>query len=169
MSRSPLHLLFPYAIGFVVLGVYWLFHYRMFHYINRHDPWLIVLNFCFLLYIVLMFAPINSYATFSQRPGARFYFGIWQTITALLLVLTWWRAAGKRRLLDHAITDEQVRRFGARLVSNLLIIFALLFVSLNPAISPGWYLLLYLAALGLAMLVIQLRGRRAQAQQVRVA
>jgi len=165
-----LHLLFPYAIGFVVLGVFWLFHYRMFRYINRHDPWLIVLNFGFLLCIVLMFAPINSYAAYSsQRLGARFYFGIWQTVTALLLVLIWWRAAGKRRLLDHTIADDQIRRFGARLVSNLLIIFALLFVALNPAISPGWYLLLYLAALGLATLVIHLRGRRAQAQQVRVA
>jgi hypothetical protein len=87
----------------------------------------------------------------------------------LLLVLIWWRAAGKRRLLDHTIADDQIRRFGARLVSNLLIIFALLFVSLNPAISPGWYLLLYLAALGLVTLVIQLRGRRAKVQQVRVA
>jgi uncharacterized membrane protein len=167
---GDLHLLFPYAIGFVVLGVFWLFHYRMFRYINRHDPWLIVLNFGFLLCIVLMFAPINSYAAYSsQRLGARFYFGIWQTVTALLLVLIWWRAAGKRRLLDHTIADDQIRRFGARLVSNLLIIFALLFVALNPAISPGWYLLLYLAALGLATLVIHLRGRRAQAQQVRVA
>jgi uncharacterized membrane protein len=166
---GDLHLLFPYAIGFVVLGVYWLFHYRMFRYINRHDPWLILLNFGFLLCIVLMFAPINSYATFSQRPGARIYFGIWQTVTALGLVLIWWRVAGKRRLLDHAIADDQIRRFGARLVSNLLIIVALLFVSLSPAISPGWYLLLYLAALGLATLVIQVLGRRAQAQQVRVA
>ncbi len=54
---NNLHLVFSYAIGFVVLGVYWLFHYRMFRYINRHDPWLIVLNFGFLLCIVLMFAP----------------------------------------------------------------------------------------------------------------
>jgi uncharacterized membrane protein len=166
---GDLHLVFPYAIGFVVLGVYWLFHYRMFRYITRHDPWLIVLNFGFLLCIVLMFAPINSYATFSQRPGARLYFGIWQIITALLLVLTWWRAAGKRRLLDYTIADDQIRRFGARLVSNLLIIVALLFVSLSPAIHPGWYLLMYLAALGLAMLVTHVRGRRAQAQQVQVA
>ena len=166
---GDLHLVFSYAIGFVVLGVYWLFHYRLFRYINRHDPWLIVLNFGFLLCIALMFAPINSYATFSQRLGARFYFGIWQTVTALWLVLMWWRAAGKRRLLDHTIADDQIRRFGARLVSNLLIIVALMFVALNPAISPGWYLLLYLAALGLAMLVIHVRGRRAQAQQVRVA
>jgi uncharacterized membrane protein len=166
---GDLHLLFPYAIGFVVLGVYWLFHYRMFRYIIRHDPWLILLNFGFLLCIVLMFAPINSYATFSQRTGARIYFGIWQTVTALGLILIWWRVAGKRRLLDHAIADDQIRRFGAHLVSNLLIIVALLFVSLSPAISPGWYLLLYLAALGLATLVIQVLGRRAQAQQVRVA
>jgi len=167
---NNLHLVFSYAIGFVVLGVYWLFHYRMFRYINRHDPWLIVLNFGFLLCIVLMFAPINSYVAFySQRPGARIYFGIWQTITALLLVLTWWRAAGKRRLLDYTISDDQIRRFGARVVSNLLIIFALMFVALSPAIHPGWYLLLYLAALGLATLVIHVRGRRAQAQQVRVA
>jgi len=167
---GDLHLLFPYAIGFVVMGAYWLFHYRMFRYINRHDPWLIVLNFCFLLCIVLMFAPINSYAIYySQRPGARFYFGIWQTITALLLVLIWWRAAGKRRLLDHTIADDQIRRFGARLVSNLLIIFALMFVSLSPAIHPSWYLLLYLAALGLAMLVIHLLGRRARAREVQVA
>ena len=74
---GDLHLLFPYAFGFVALGVYWLFHYRMFRYIKRHDPWLIVLNFGFLLCIVLMFAPINAYAAYySQRPGARFYFGI---------------------------------------------------------------------------------------------
>jgi uncharacterized membrane protein len=167
---GDLHLLFPYAIGFVVLGVYWLFHYRMFRYITRHDPWLILLNFGFLLCIVLMFAPINSYATFSQRPGARIYLGIWQTVTALLLVVLWWRAVGKRRLLDHTITDDQIRRFGARLVSNLLIIVALmLFIYFIPAIHPGWYLLLYLAALGFATLIIQVRGRRSQAQQVRVA
>ena len=167
---NNLHLVFSYAIGFVVLGVYWLFHYRMFRYITRHDPWLIVLNFGFLLCIVLMFAPINAYAAFySQKPGARFYFGIWQTITALWLVLIWWRAAGKRRLLDYAIADDQIRRFGARLVSNLLIIVALMFVALFPAIHPFWYLLLYLAALGLTMLVIQVLGRRAQAEQVRVA
>jgi uncharacterized membrane protein len=126
----------------------------MFRYIKRHDPWLIVLNFGFLLCIALMFAPISFYAAYySQSLGARIYFGIWQTVTALLLVLTWWRAAGKRRLLDHAIADDQIRRFGARVVSNLLIIGTLLFVALSPAIHPGWYLLMYLAALGLVTLV----------------
>ena len=167
---NNVHLLFSFAIGFVVMGVSWLFHYRMFRYITRHDPWLIVLNFGFLLCIVLLFAPIDSYAAFySQRLGARLYFGLWQTLTALWLVLLWWRAAGKRRLLDHAIANDQIRRFGARVVSNLLIVVALLFVALSPAFHPGWYLLVYLAALGLAMLVIQVRGRRAQAQQVQVA
>lgn len=169
---GDLHLLFPYAFGFVALGGYWLFHYRMFRYIKRYDPWLIMLNFGFLLCIALMFAPISFYAAYySQSLGARIYFGIWQTVTALLLVLTWWRAAGKRRLLDHTLADDRIRRFGACLVSNLLIIFALLFVvSLSPVIIyPGWYLLLYLAALGLAMLVIHVHGRRAQAQQVQVA
>jgi len=87
----------------------------------------------------------------------------------LSLVLIWWRAAGKRRLLDHSIIDDQIRRFGARLVSNLLIIFALIFVYLFLTIHPSWYLLLYLAALGIAMLVVHLRGRCARTQEVQVA
>jgi uncharacterized membrane protein len=149
------------------MGAYWLFHYRMFRYINRHDPWLIILNFCFLLCIVLMFAPINYYAAYSQNTAAGIYFGVWQTLTAFLLVLIWWRAAGKRRLLDNQITDGQIKRFGACLWSNLAIIFVLMFVS--AAVGPRTYLFVYLAALGLAMLVIHFIGRRSRSQAVQVA
>jgi uncharacterized membrane protein len=163
---ESLPLLLSYAIGFVVMGAYWLFHYRMFRYINRHNPWLIALNFCFLLCIVLMFAPINYYAAYdSQDSTASFLFSLYQVITALILVLLWRYASRKRRLLDHKITDAQTRQFGARITSNLVILFILTLITLFFPIAPLVYLFLYVVAIGLALLMVHLRKPRAQAQQ----
>lgn len=169
-SQFPLY----YAIGFVVMGTYWLFHYRMFRYIKRKDAWLIVLNFWFLLCIAFMLIPITLYARYPENRvffgiENRVFFGIWQTITALALVLIWRHAARKRRLLDHKITDSQIRRFRARALWNLGIFFVLMVVVLCFGYLPPWlYLCLYLALIVLAMLVVPLLGRRAQAQEARV-
>jgi uncharacterized membrane protein len=164
---ESLPLLLSYAIGFVVMGAYWLFHYRMFRYINRHNPWLIALNFCFLLCIVLMFAPINYYAAYhSQDATASFLFSLYQVITALILVLLWRYASRKRRLLDHTINDAQVRQFGARITSNLVILFILTLITLFFPIAPLVYLFLYVVAIGLTLLIVHVRKPRAQAQQI---
>jgi len=153
-------LLLAYAVGFVVMGAYWLFHYRMFRYINRHNPWLIFFNFCFLLCIALMFIPINIYAAYSDNTASGFFFGLWQILTSLVLVVTWWYASRKRRLLDPGLTNDQIRRFGTRLVGNLVIFFVLTLISSVLAIAPVLYLCLYLATIGLAMLTVHFFGRR---------
>lgn len=49
-------LLGTYVFSFVFLGVYWLLHYHLFRLIKRYDSVLVVLNFVFLLFIILMFA-----------------------------------------------------------------------------------------------------------------
>ncbi|GHO77878.1 hypothetical protein KSD_56490 [Ktedonobacter sp. SOSP1-85] len=37
------------------MGVYWLLHYHLFRFIKRYDSVLLVLDFVFLLLIILMF------------------------------------------------------------------------------------------------------------------
>ncbi len=107
-----------------------------------------------------MFIPINIYATYSDNTASGFFFGLWQIITSLVLVATWWYASRKRRLLDPGLTNDQIRRFGTRLVGNLVIFFVLTIVSSFVAIAPILYLCLYLVTIGLAMLTVHFFGRR---------
>jgi len=65
--------------------------------------------------------------------------------------------------------DGQVKRFGARLTSNLLIVFVLTVITAFITITPVVYLCLYLAAVGLAMLAVRLFGHRRRRQKVQAA
>ncbi len=158
---DSLPLLTAFGLGFVMMLVYWLIHYRMLRYINRHDPWLIVLNFWFLLCIALMFVPINYYVFFynSQDSTPSFFFGGCQMVTIFVLLLMWLYASRKRRLLDDKITPVQISQLTRILVLILLIFFVLTVASLVGTIGPRTYIFTYLAILGFVLLIGRLIGR----------
>lgn len=164
-------LLHAFLVGIVVMGVYWLFHYHLFRFIKRHDGWLIWLNNLFLLSVALMLVSINWFVNYYDKPEmyAHFYFGFWQILTSLVLVVMWWHVSRKKRLLAQDTPDERIKQFGLMVVANPLVFLALTILSgFIPSIMPSVYIGMYLALLSAIWLFSRWNMKR-QAQNTHPA
>jgi uncharacterized membrane protein len=156
-------LLHAFLVGIVIMGVYWFFHYQLFRLIKRHDTRLIMLNSLFLLSIILMFVPINWLVNYYDTPGmhAHFFFGVWQTLTALVLALMWRHVSRQKRLLASDTRDEQIKHFGIMAIANPLIFLVLmLMTAFVPTMVPSMYIGLYLTLIGATWLFSHMSTKR---------
>ena len=67
------HRYLGYFISFVVIGLYWQSHHRMFRSIRRYDPRLIMLNLLFLLLIGFIPFPTSVIMDYSGLVATVFY------------------------------------------------------------------------------------------------
>jgi uncharacterized membrane protein len=110
---------YVYAMGFVVLGVYWILHHFMFHFIRRSDGVLVWLNILFLMSAALVpFLTAVLRVNEALSPGTHspslipwvFYAGS-TLITVLILLWIWQYATGRHRLVDPDIDKRVVSVF----------------------------------------------------------
>ncbi len=100
-----------YAMGFVVLGIYWVLHNYMFHYIKRSDGVLSWLNILFLIFAALVpfsakVLSVNEvlFATAESDVNAASGFFTITTIATILTLLAMWQYATRGyRLVDPDI------------------------------------------------------------------
>jgi uncharacterized membrane protein len=110
---------YVYAMGFIVLGVYWILHHFMFHFIRRSDGVLVWLNILFLMSAALVpFLSAVLRVNKSLAPGTLaptqmpwvFYAG--STVGTILILLGIWQyATGKHRLVDPDIDKRVISAF----------------------------------------------------------
>ncbi len=110
---------YVYAMGFIVLGVYWILHHFMFHFIRRSDGVLVWLNILFLMSAALV--PFMSAVLRENKalaPDAQigtqipwiFYAG--STLATILIMLGIWQyATGKLRLVEPDIDKRVIFAF----------------------------------------------------------
>ena len=110
-----------YVSGFLVLGIYWILHHHMFHFIRRSDGVLVWLNIVYLI-----FAAIVPYATKvlnvnevlfrgAQEAGwdaAGGFFSITTMTTILILLGIWQYATRGHRLVDDNLDGRIISAFG---------------------------------------------------------
>jgi uncharacterized membrane protein len=99
---------YVYVVGFLVLGIYWVLHKYMFHFIKRSDGVLTWLNILFLIMAALVpFSTkvllFNQGLVSSERTSASLFFEITTVSTILLLLVMWRYATHRRRLVDEHI------------------------------------------------------------------
>jgi uncharacterized membrane protein len=97
-----------FGISFMLIGIYWMAHLRMFRYIKRYDPGLIVLNLLFLSCIALL--PFSSYLVgsynFLTAPNV-LYAGNAAAV-GLTISAVWWYASHKHRLIDQRLSPTLI-------------------------------------------------------------
>jgi uncharacterized membrane protein len=106
---------YGYALGFVVLGIYWILHRFMFHFIRRSDGVLVWLNILFLMFAAAVpFMTAVLRVNKSLAPGAQtasqmpWVFNSGSLIITILILLGIWQyATEKHRLVDQDI-DKRV-------------------------------------------------------------
>ena len=100
--------LYSYSLSFIVLGLFWTFHHRSFHYIKRSDNGLIWLNILFLMFIALIpfsTSLIGEYRI-EQLPMAIYAGNL--LLVMVMRVIIWTYATGKYRLVDRDINPRLV-------------------------------------------------------------
>jgi uncharacterized membrane protein len=92
-----------YGFSLLIVGFFWLSHHRMFMIIRRHNITLIYLNFAFLLFIE--FQPLFNglHASYPTSQLTTILYASNQVLTGLMLIVIWWYAAQRHRLIDPSI------------------------------------------------------------------
>lgn len=100
-----------YIVSFILIGVYWMFHHRLFGFLVRYDVKLIWLNLFFLMFIALM--PFSS-GFYSENFGRNTAFMLYALNLTAIGLLGYWllRYIGNpRNGLSRGLEDSRLRRF----------------------------------------------------------
>jgi uncharacterized membrane protein len=93
----------PYGITFLIVGIYWLSHHRVFLFIRWHNMVLIWLNFAFLLCIELQ-PPFNAlHSAYPDSQLTSFLYAGNQALCGLMILVIWVYAALGHRLISPAM------------------------------------------------------------------
>jgi uncharacterized membrane protein len=109
-----------YALSFLIVGLYWVGHHRMFHYIARYDYTLIWLNLFFLLCIAFLPVASNILGHYKHPFAVLFYCSV-LCITSLMSVLLWWYASHNHRLIESDVEPHVIRYVFNRSIATIVV------------------------------------------------
>lgn len=145
LARELLALLprfYGFAISFWIIGMYWLAHHRIFHYIRAYDRRLLVINLFFLMWIVLMPFSASLLGGYGSYQLALVVYFSHMILASLSISLLWWYAAGDRRLVDPDIDPAVIRYNSVRALILPLVFLIAIGVSFFSTAAAGYFVLL---------------------------
>ena len=104
-----------FALGFLVVGQFWIAHHRMFGHLHRADHGLLWFNLVSLLTVAFMPFPTALLGA-SPLDVDRFpvvFYAISMTLTSIAFTATWLYAL-RRGLVDQANGQDEIRTFTVR-------------------------------------------------------
>lgn len=118
-----------YFVSFIILGIFWLSHHRIFRLINSANATLMWLNIFFLLFVALIPFSTALAGDYIMEQFPFLVYGVNLLPVFILRYALWAYASGKHRLVDNDINPLLVKRL------NLLPVIACLIVLLAIGIS----------------------------------
>jgi uncharacterized membrane protein len=107
-----------YMVSFLVIGAIWINHHAMFRHIVRVDDKLLLLNILHLMLIAFLPFPTAVLAeAFHHSAGeqiATAFYGGTLTVIGIFVVMMWFYAAHRHRLLGDHLTPQDARKIGRR-------------------------------------------------------
>lgn len=165
-AEENVSLLGTYVFSFLILGIYWLLHYRIFHLVRRLNATLILWNFAFLLLIILAFIPARLYTSHMHESRYSLLFSAYQLVTAGVLCVLWQythrhkaRQAQGPFLLKAQTTRQQRQRLSWVISANPIVFLVLALVAVFTPLPTTLYILVYIALLGGSWLIGHLSTR----------
>ena len=130
------HVFLAYIVSFILIGIYWWRHHTLFHYIEKADSVLIVLNLLFLLWIAFIPFPTDLLMEYLWTPQERIvvviYGGI-HIICGFLLSGIWRYASNRHRLVYKDLSPGIIDNIKKLLMYNALIYLVPICVSFIAA------------------------------------
>jgi uncharacterized membrane protein len=104
-----------YLTSFFLVGMYWLQHYVMFHYVIHANRTLLVLNALFLLSVSFLPFPTGLQAVYRGDRLAVVFFGCAHILCGLSLLALWRYATHRHRLVAPEIPRQVVQSMTLRI------------------------------------------------------
>jgi uncharacterized membrane protein len=108
-----------YALTFVVIGLFWVSHHRMFALIARLDYALVWLNMFVLMTVAFLPVPNATFAEYASSPYAVLFYAGAVIVTAIAHLLLWWYATHCHQQLHGNASSKTVRSIFRRLVTTI--------------------------------------------------
>ncbi len=140
--------LLAYAVSFGVIGVFWIGHHIMFHYIKQTDRVLLWLNTLLLMFVsaIPFFAALIG--EYRNDPVAVATYGAFLCVTGTIFYFVWAYASSNHRLIRASMPKELVHLgHQAVLIAPIAYAIAAALAFVNPLISKIIYLLVPIAYL----------------------
>lgn len=134
-----------YALTFLIVGVYWMSHQRVFEYIVRADSVLAWLNVIFLMSVAFLPIPSNILGEYGAHgPAVRFY-SLGLMLPGLLIIALWWYATHQHRLVEKNLDARVIRhRLERYLIAPVVFMLAIGVSYFNPHVAGVSLLLVVL-------------------------
>lgn len=132
-----------FVISFLVIGLQWFAHHRMFRAIVRYDRRLLWINLLFLLGVAFLPFPTALLGRYGDTQIAVLFYALSVIAVTLMKLWLWWYATSAHRLVERSLSKHAIRRELWRNVDTLIVFpvsIAISFVSPSLAIY-SWLLL----------------------------
>jgi uncharacterized membrane protein len=110
-----------YALSFIVIGLFWVSHHRMFEMIGRADYALVWLNILVLMTVAFLPVPNATFAEHAASPYAVVFYAIVVIITAVTNLVLWGYATHRRRYLHPSVSSTAVRSIFRRHAMTIVV------------------------------------------------
>jgi uncharacterized membrane protein len=104
-----------YVTSFFLVGMYWVQHYVIFHYVNHANRTLLVLNGFFLLSVSFLPFPTGLQAVYRGDRLAVVFFGCAHIVCGLTLLALWLYATHQHRLIAREILPQVIQSMTRRI------------------------------------------------------
>jgi uncharacterized membrane protein len=130
-----------FVLSFLVIGIFWVAHHRMFRFIARVDTRLLWINLVLLMCVAFLPFPTAVLGDHdNNRASVLFYAGA--MALAGIASASLWRYAAHARLLVETIDSRTIRYMGHRsLVTPAAFLLSIPFAFVDPRVAQAfWYL-----------------------------
>ncbi len=139
--RAAIPSILGYITSFLLVGMYWLQHFVIFHYVAHTNRVLIALNGLFLLCVTFIPFPTGLQAAYWGDMLAGVLYGGAHVLCGCSLLMLWLYAARGQRLIAPEISAEVVSSMTRRIcVAPLLSIVAVAGSFLDPLLGKAIFL-----------------------------
>ena len=125
-----------YFLSFFVIGIYWVFHHWMFHYIIKVNNTLIFLNMVLLLFISFLPFPSALMGAYGEHPFTAIFYLSTLACTGLASLLMWRQATNQRRLVHAQLDSKIIHTYYHRILSAILIFLVAIPISYGIPLRP---------------------------------
>jgi uncharacterized membrane protein len=149
-----------YALTFLIVGVYWMSHQRLFEYLVRADSVLAWLNVFFLMSVAFLPIPSNILGEYGALGAAVRFYALSLMAPGLWIIALWWYATYHHRLVEKNLDAGIIRHRLERYVIAPVVFLLAIGLSYINAHVAGVSLLLVVVGVAVHEIWHRLRGRQ---------
>ncbi len=113
-----------YIISFLVIGMYWVLHHRLFRLLRKYDNRLLWLNLIFLMFIGLLPVSTNALGNYPDYPLITVIYAVSVALIGVMELATWLYGINGDRLLGKPLTSRLKLYVSLRLLVPPLVFLA---------------------------------------------